>query len=133
MPESDRRANWILGVVGSVVGGALGFFAFQLLTREGFYGLILPGAALGLGCGALSGGKSNGLAVLCGVLAAVLGIVTEWWFFPFVADGSFLYFAAHLQDLRVTTLISISAGALFGFWFGRGREGGAWLRRMPKA
>jgi hypothetical protein len=133
MPESIGRANWIFGVVGAVAGGALGFFAFQLLTREGFYGLLLPGAALGLGCGALSGGKSNGLAALCCVLAALLGIITEWWFFPFMADGSLLYFAAHLQDLRITTLVSIAAGALFGFWFGRGREGGVWPRRKAKA
>jgi hypothetical protein len=73
------------------------------------------------------------LGVVCGVLATLLGIVTEWRFFPFIADGSFGYFVAHLHDLKMTTLVSIAVGGLFGFWFGRGREGGVWLRRASKA
>ena len=133
MPESVKRANWLLGLIGAVIRGAIGYFAFDLLTREGFYGLILPGAAMGLGCGALSGRRSNGLGVTCGVLATLLGIFTEWRFFPFNADGSLWYFVSHLYDLKITTLVSIAVGGLFGFWFGRGREGGAWLRRTPKA
>ena len=123
----------MLGLLGAAAGGALGDFTFQYLTHEGFYGLLLPGAALGLGCGALSGGKSNGLAIVCGIAAMFLGILTEWRFFPFVRDESLGYFVAHLQDLRTWTWVSIAAGAFCGFWFGRGREGGTWLRRVPKA
>jgi hypothetical protein len=116
-----------------VAGGAAGVFAYWLLLQEGFLGLLLPGASIGLGCGALSGGKSNGLGVLCGIAGLALGIGTEWWFGAFLDDGSLGYFLTHLQDLPRTMLVSIAAGALFGFWFGRGREGGAGLRRMPKA
>jgi hypothetical protein len=129
MPETIRRANWSLGLIGVVVGGAIGYFGFALLVHEGYYGLLLPGSLLGLGCGALSGGRSNLLGLVCCALAALLGIFTEWRFFPFRADGSFVYFLAHLHDCTPTTLISMAAGGFFGFWFGRGREGGAWLRR----
>jgi hypothetical protein len=131
MPEPVRRASWILGIVGAVVGGAIGVVACWLVGLEGFQGLILSGAGLGLGCGALSGGKSNGLGAVCAVAAAPLEIVTEWWLRAFVVDDSLSYFVRHLQDLPKTTLVSIAAGALFGFWFGR--DGGAGLRRVPKA
>jgi hypothetical protein len=133
MPQSLKRANWLLGLIGAAIGGAIGYFAFDLLTREGFYGLILPGAAMGLGCGAFSEGRSKRLGVVCGVLATLLGLFTEWRFFPFIPDGSLWYFVSHLHELRTTTLVSIAVGGLFGFWFGRGREGGAWLRGAPKA
>jgi hypothetical protein len=133
MPESVPRANWFFGLIGAVIGGTAGVFAYWLLLREGFLGLILPGALLGMGCGALSGGKSNGLGALCGVAGAVLGVATEWWFRPFLKDDSLRYFLMNLPDLPKPTLISLVAGAFFGFWFGRGREGGAWLRRKPKA
>jgi hypothetical protein len=132
MTESVGRANWILGIVGAVAGGAVGVVACWLVGLEGFQGVILPGAGLGLGCGALSGNKSNGLGAVCAVAALPLEIVTEWWLRAFVADDRLSYFVGHLQDLPKTTLVSIAAGALFGFWFGRGREGGAWLRRGPK-
>jgi hypothetical protein len=132
MPETVRGVNWILGLIGTVLGGALGVVAYWLLLQQGFLGLILPGALLGMGCGALSGGKSNGLGVVCGIAGAVLGIGTEWWFRAFVADNSLQFFLANLLDLPKPTLISLVAGAGFGFWFGRGREWGAGLRRVAK-
>jgi hypothetical protein len=128
MPEGAKQANWLLGLLGAAAGGAAGYFLFFLLTREGFYGLILPGAALGLGCGALLGGKSNAVGAACGVLALLLGIFTEWRFAPFIVDDSLWFFIAHLHELTLTTLVSIAVGGLFAFWFGRGREGGAWPR-----
>jgi hypothetical protein len=132
MPESVTRSSWILGMIGAVVGGAIGVIACWLVSLEDFQGLVLPGAGLGLGCGALSGHKSNGLGAVCAIAAVPLEIVTEWWLRAFLFDDSLSYFVGHLQDLRKTTLVSIALGALFGFWFGRGREGGAWLRRRPK-
>jgi hypothetical protein len=77
----------------------------------------------------LSGGKSNALGIVCGVLGALVGIFTEWRFAPFIVDESFGYFVTHLHELKSMTLILIAAGGLFGYWFGRGRAGGAWPRR----
>jgi hypothetical protein len=132
MPGNGKQANWLLGLVGAVGGAALGYFAFFLLARQDIYGLVLPGALLGLGCGALSAGKTNVLGIVCGVLALLLGVFTEWQFQPFIPDESFGFFITHLQDLKSITLVLIAAGGLFGFWFGRGREGGVWPRRSKR-
>jgi hypothetical protein len=118
-----------VGLVGAVAGAAIGYWGFFELAHQGFYGLILPGALLGLGCGALSGGKSNALGIVCGVLAALVGIFTEWRFAPFIVNESFAYFITHVHELKSMTLILIAAGGLFGYWFGRGRAGGVWPRR----
>ncbi len=124
-----KPANWLLGLVGAVGGGVLGYFAFRFMASQGFYAMILPGALLGLGCGWLSGGKSNALGALCAFLALTLGIFLEWQFAPFAADDSLPFFLAHLHELTTTTLAMIGLGAFFGYWFGKGREGKAINRR----
>lgn len=129
MAGSFNIANWLFGIVGGLIGGALGYFAFIFLARQGFYAMMLPGTLLGLGCGLLSGVRSNALGVLCGLFALLLGIFTEWRFAPFVDDKSFTYFITHVNDLRSMTLIMISAGGLLAYWLGKGREGRAWTRR----
>ena len=124
MAANVKISNWLLGVVGGIVGSALGYFAFFLLARQGLYAMVLPGALLGLGCGFLSGINSNVLGIVCGLLALLLGFFTEWRFAPFVDDGSFTYFITHVHNLKSMTLIMIAVGGLFGFWFGKGRAGG---------
>jgi hypothetical protein len=128
MAEKAKNVDWRLALGGAACGAAVGFFAFFLLVRLGFYALVLPGAVLGIGCGACSGGKSTQLGALCAVLGVGAGIFTEWRFAPFIKDASFAYFIVHLQDLGTTTLVSIAVGGLLAFWFGRGRDGGVWPR-----
>ena len=122
MNANAQRANWLLGLVGGVAGGVAGYFVFFELVHLGLYALVLPGAAIGLGCGALSRGKSIALGVVCGLFGAGLGIFTEWHFWPFAADESFGFFLAHLHQLPPVTLVLIGLGALFAFWFGMGRQ-----------
>ena len=43
----------LLGLVGAIIGGVLGFYTFGWLFYYGFYGLMIPGAFLGLGCSLL--------------------------------------------------------------------------------
>jgi hypothetical protein len=81
----------------------------------------------------MSGMKSKTLGVLAGLSALLLGIVIEWQFAPFEKDRSFAFFVAHLGNLRTMTLVLITIGALLGFAFGMGREGGVWLRRTEKS
>ncbi|TWU30223.1 hypothetical protein [Bythopirellula polymerisocia] len=132
MTENAKFVNWLLGLVGGVIGGVLGYFAFFLMVRQGLYAMVLPGALLGLGCGLLSGFHSNTLGVLCGVVAVLFGFFIEWQFAPFSSDDSFAYFITHVHSLKPMTLVMIAIGGLFGFWFGKGRAGGVWLRRGKK-
>ena len=132
MSAQVRTVDWLRGLAGAVGGGVLGYFAFFFLADRGLYAMVLPGALVGLGCGLLSGIKSNALGVVCGVVALLLGIVLEWRFAPFNADSSFAYFITHLHHLRSSTLVLIALGGLMGYWFGRGREGGALFRRRNR-
>ena len=129
MSASTSTLNWLLGVAGGIIGGGIGYFAFFFLTRQGLYAMVLPGALLGLGCGYLSGFKSTTLGILCGLVAVLLAIFIEWQFAPFVRDNSFTYFILHFYKLKPMTLVMIVIGGLFGFWFGKGREGGVGFRR----
>lgn len=124
MSRNNITLNWLLGFVGGAAGAALGYYLFFLITRQGFYAMVLPGALVGLGCGFLSGMKSNALGIVCGIFALLLGLVIEWRFAPFAADKSFSFFLSHLHSLKPMTLILISIGALMGYWFGKGRDGG---------
>jgi hypothetical protein len=128
MTEKINISNYLLAAVGGIAGGALGYFAFFLVARQGLYALVLPGALLGLGCGYLSGLKSNLLGVICAFAALLLGLFTEWQFAPFVADDSLAFFSTHLHHLKTMTLVLIAIGAFFGYWFGKGRAGGVWPR-----
>jgi hypothetical protein len=120
--------NWLFGLGGGIVGGAIGYLAFFWLAGLGLYALVVPGALIGLGCGAFSGFKSNRLGIACALFALLLGCYSEWRIAPFVRDGSFGYFLAHAHTLRTRTLMMIVIGGIFAFWFGRGRQGGVWLR-----
>ncbi|MBN2023883.1 MAG: hypothetical protein JW809_13960 [Pirellulales bacterium] len=132
MGQKTNFRRYARGLVGAAIGGLLGLFLRWWLLRfelgpvglPGRYldALVLPGALAGLGCGLLSGGRSWVLAVLCGLGGLGLGIVSEWKSFPFVANGSPIYFVIHLHRVRTVAKIMIVLGAAFGFWFGLGRD-----------
>jgi hypothetical protein len=109
----------LLGLVGAVAGGVLGYYTFMWIVGQGFYGLMIPGALLGLGCGLLSQRPSHIRGVICAVAAAILGLYTEWKFAPFKADSSFTYLIQHVTDLRPVTVLMLVFGALFAYWLGK--------------
>ena len=109
------------GLAGAGVGALIGTAIFWALLQIGLYGAGVPGAALGIGFGTRSGRESTGFGVLCGVLGLILGLVLEWIFRPFLADPSFTYFVTHLGELTARTWLLVVLGAVFAFWFGRGR------------
>lgn len=112
--------SFVLGVVGAVIGGYLGYILFLWIARQGFYALALPGALMGIGCGLLSRRHSFLLGALCGIAALALGVFTEWKYAPFVDDDSLLYFLKSITSLKPLTLGMIVLGGVFGFWFGVG-------------
>jgi hypothetical protein len=104
-----------LVLLGAIVGGAVGYAGFFWLVNQGLYGLVVPGGLLGLGAGVYAT-SSRYIPPLCGVMALILGIFTEWKFAPFNADESLSYFVAHLHQLKPMTLLMIGLGAAIGFW-----------------
>ena len=117
--------NNCLILLGAVAGGILGHFIFFWIAGQGFYGLVLPGGFLGFGA-AIARSGSKAIPVICGVMALLLGIFTEWRFAPFLADDSFGYFLSHLHQLRPITWIMILLGTALAFWI-------PFRRRLPVA
>ena len=115
--------NDCLVLLGALIGGLLGYVAFKWLLGQGFYGLILPGGLLGMGAGFFKT-NTKAIAIVCGVMALFLGLITEWISSPFIADESLGYFIAHVHELKPATLIMIVIGAAIGFWipFRRSQE-----------
>ncbi|MEM7311892.1 MAG: hypothetical protein AAF497_01950 [Planctomycetota bacterium] len=111
------------GLAGAILGGVVGYFAFQFAFQSGFYALALPGALLGLGCGYASRVHSTALGIICSIAALGLGVFCEWKTSPFIADESLSFFLKNVHQLTGVTLIMIVLGGIFGFWFGRGRPG----------
>src|SRR5438045_782112 len=125
MPEFDlqRSSAFVLlrGVLGGIVGGAVGFFVFQWLARRGYYGMMIPGAAVGLGAGLAARTRSVPLGILCALAAIGLSLVAEWTVFPFIKDKSLSFFLTHVHQLRPMTMIMMGLGAVFAYWLGQGR------------
>jgi hypothetical protein len=128
----------LLGLVGAMIGGVLGFYTFGWLVGQGFYGLMIPGALLGLGCSLLAQHPSTARGIVCGLATLGLGVFCEWKFFPFAADGTLSYFLKNLSSLKPLTFLMIGVGALIAFWIGgdagfRGLSGrGAYARKGPE-
>jgi hypothetical protein len=121
----------LLGLVGAIAGGALGFFIFRWLLNQGFYGLMIPGALLGLGCSLLARHNSIPRGVLCGIAAFGLALFTDWYFT--FTDDSFLDFVKQGKSLNGVKLLMTAIGALIAFWVGK--DGGlpGYPRTSPRA
>ena len=109
------------GIIGAAVGALVGYFVFRWLARTGLYGIMMPGLLLGLGAGLAARGQSQGLGILCGLVAVVVTVFDEWSVFPFVKDSSFGFFVAHVHELPPIKLAMMGLGALAAYWFGQGR------------
>lgn len=115
----------LIGLVGAVAGGVLGFLAFGWMYRKGFYAMVLPGGLVGIGCGLLARHESWARGIACAVLAVVAGLLAEWYFTPrFAEDPGLPFFLRHLGDVDAPTVTFglIAIGAAAAFWFGKGRS-----------
>ncbi len=124
--------NWLMGLVGGVLGGLAGHYISGWIISQGFYGAFLPGMFAGIGCGFLTRQRDIPLAVAVGVIGVAACFYSEWRHFPFKADKSLGYFLQHIGDLKPVTLIMIALGGFAGFWFGLGSESfrlWRWLKR----
>jgi hypothetical protein len=116
--------NLLAGLAGALAGGAVGYFAFIWIARQGFYALMLPGALAGFGASLVVNNRSVLRGVLCGVFAVGLGLFAEWRFAPFIKESSLGYFLTHLGQLQPITLLMIAGGGTLGYWLALGKERG---------
>ena len=114
-----RLISNLLGVVGAILGGVLGFYTFHWLVGHGFYGLAIPGAFLGLGCGLMAQHSSIPRGIACGIAALLLSLYSEWTFRTFVVDKSFSYMVTHIMDKDSVTKIMIVLGTVIAYWVGK--------------
>lgn len=104
-----------LALAGAVAGAIAGSVAFVLLMRMGLYGLMIPGLLIGVGAG-MARSRSAAVPVACGLLAAVTGILCEWYTRPFTADDGLAYFVTHLHELTMGTWVFLVIGIAAAVW-----------------
>jgi hypothetical protein len=119
MTAGERAIDVTLSALGGAAGAFIGYQVFFWLVSQGFYGMMIPGALLGLGCGMLAREASMTRGVVCAVLGLALGLFTEWRFAPFAKDDSLGYMLAHLPDKTPVKLFMIALGGFFAFWLGK--------------
>jgi hypothetical protein len=124
MSATSRIKNMLAALAGAVIGGAMGYFAFIWIARQGFYALMLPGVLAGVGASLFVSDRSVPRGAFCGVFALGLGLFAEWRFAPFIKDPSLGYFLVHVHRLQPITLLMIAVGGVLGYWLAVGRERG---------
>ncbi len=121
MSETAPTKNLLAGLAGALAGGAVGYFAFIWIARQGFYALMLPGGLAGFGASLFVSNRSVLRGVLCGVFALGLGLFAEWRFAPFIKDAGLAYFLTHLGQLQPITLLMIAGGGYSRLLAGAGK------------
>jgi len=119
-PKPDPDAGGIhidqgglaLALVGAVIGGVLGYFAFYwLVSNMGLAFVALPGAAVGFGRIAATRTRSVIVAAMCGVGAIGLGL--------YIANE---FYAGGITATPPMGWGGIILGAFAAIWFGLGRR-----------
>ncbi|MGO9598794.1 MAG: hypothetical protein ACLP7Q_12465 [Isosphaeraceae bacterium] len=108
-----------LAFLGALAGGLLGYYTFQWLYYHGFYGMMIPGALIGLGSGLLTQAPSKARGFVCAATAMGQSVLMEWKFFPFIASSRFRYFVRHFLEVNSVHLAMIAAGAFFAYWLAK--------------
>ncbi len=116
-----------LALLAAVVGGCVGYFTFFWIVKQGFYGIMLPPAAVGLAAGYCTPRRSQPLAITCAIGGLALGLFTEWRFAPFIVDNSLFYFMTHVHKLKSITLLMLVMGSFASYFMalGTGRKSDA--------
>ena len=108
----------LLGLVGAAIGGVAGFYAYRWLLNQGYIGLMIPGAFLGLGCSLLARHPSMVRGVFCGIAGLFLTLYTFWCNMPPPLDP-FAEFLKGANDLSQVTKLMGGLGTLIAFWLGK--------------
>lgn len=105
----------LLVALAAMGGAAAGVLLTWLVSKQGILAGAAPGGLLGMAAGYVRH-RFLFVPIVCCIAALLVGIGTEWWLFPFVANESLGFFLTHLHDLRPASLIMIGIGAAIGFY-----------------
>jgi hypothetical protein len=92
----------------------------MLLLDYGLYGIVLPSALVGLGCGLASGRKVIALGVFSALGGLLAGALAEWRS-DVQPAASFFHFLSDLPG-RKPAIWLILVGAAISFYLGVGRN-----------
>jgi hypothetical protein len=108
----------LLGLLGAVIGGAAGFYLYRWLLNQGYVGLMIPGAFLGLGCSLLARHPSLIRGLFCGFAGLFLTLFTFWQNMPPPLDP-FMEFLKKVNDISTPMKVMGVLGTLIAFWLGK--------------
>ncbi len=105
-----------------LLAATVGVAMFWGLTRVGCYYVILPGCLVGVIAACFPPPNHWASDAIRLAIAGSAGLVADWTFAPFTADGSLIYFCLHLHRLSAGSLASILVGGIVGLCLGRFRS-----------
>lgn len=116
----SRLISNLLGLVGAAIGGVLGFYTFGWLYDHGFYGMVIPGAFVGLGCGLLAQHRSVARGVVCAAAGLLASLYAEWWYNArFIENNTFSTMVSNIHHEGPVTLMMMAIGTIVAFWVGQ--------------
>ena len=115
--------NLILGVVGGVGGGVIGFLICKWLSSQGFYAVVIPGSLVGMGFGYCARKRHVVFGCVSGILGLFAGLITQWKVYS--NEPSFWKLVGELKDYSAVTWIMLGLGTVFAVSFGTGRNSGS--------
>lgn len=127
--HSQQIFDILLAFLGALAGGFLGYYTFRWLYNHGFYGMMIPGAFIGLGASLPTQASSRRRGLVCAAAAMGQGVLMEWRFFPFLANSGFRYFVRHFLEINSVHLAMIATGAFFAYWLAKDSGFGVRLAR----
>jgi hypothetical protein len=120
IPRTNSSLVWLRGITGIVAGAGSGLLIFKWLLSQGFYGLAIPGAMLGIGFSMAVRRRHWSLAISSAALAFFWGLYCQWSAFDRRADLS--EFVSNLPQMSLWTWAMLLVGSAVAFSFFAGSE-----------
>ena len=111
--------SWLLGLLGAILGGLAGYFAFMYAKDQGFYAPVLAGGLVGVGCGLLSRHHSMLRGILCGIAGVLLGYYCDYRITILPRYETFADTWSLFPSMGPWTNIMVILGGLVSYWFGQ--------------
>jgi hypothetical protein len=122
MGSENSSLQLVKGIAGAIVGGAIGYGVFVMLSRFGIYAIILPGALIGIAASYGSRMYSLPLGIICAVAALPVSLLAHGHLFRFIQDDSLQYLFLNFYKLPTMELVMMLFGVFAAFYFGKGQD-----------